>query len=283
MSGIFGGTLPWLVLTGLGVGLWAGLITRRFLSISGPKLLNHLLANAFYGIMGAVLAGFFFGPSNTWGLYAIPGALVAVSMWTWGQRFRQVRRDADERDAERVAEAKQIERRYASVRSKLDEGAREEEATRPKIFINYRHEDDIALAGRIAERLENEFGTNQVFIDVDAIPYGADFVKAINAEVAKCDVLLALIGRNWLDMRDEAGHRRLDDPADFVRLEIAAALKRQIPIIPILVDGTKIPPADRLPEELKGLERHNALDLRNASFREDMDRLVRALRTHKSS
>jgi hypothetical protein len=170
------------------------------------------------------------------------------------------------------------------LRSKLDEGAREEEkATRTRIFISYRREGDAALAGRIADLLENEFGQDHVFMDVDAERFGFDFVEIINEEVAKCDVLLAVMGRNWLDAQSDDGKRRLDNAADFVRLEIAAALKRKIPVVPILVDGTKIPPADRLPEELQGLERRNALDLRNATFKTDMDRLVRAIKTGKGS
>jgi TIR domain len=156
-------------------------------------------------------------------------------------------------------------------------------ATQARIFISYRREGEAALAGRIADLLGNQFGPDNVFMDVDAIRLGVDFVKVINEEVAKCDVLLALIGRTWLDARNEAGQRVLDNPDDFVRLEIAAALKRQIPVIPILVDGAKIPTASRLPEELQELARRNALDLRNASFRADMDRLVRELKTSKGS
>jgi TIR domain len=142
-----------------------------------------------------------------------------------------------------------------------------------------------ATASAVTHAIEmgNEFGPDHVFMDVDAIRLGVDFVEVINEEVAKCDVLLALVGRTWLDAQNEAGQRVLDNPDDFVRLEIAAALKRQIPVIPILVDGAKIPPANRLPEELQGLARRNALDLRNASFRADMDKLVRELKTSKRS
>ena len=147
-------------------------------------------------------------------------------------------------------------------------------ATQAKIFISYRREGDAALAGRIADRLGNEFGSGHVFMDVDAMRLGFDFVEIINEEVAKCDVLLAVIGPRWLELLDT----NQSNPMDFVRLEIAAALKRKIPVVPILVDGTKIPPADRLPEELQGLERRHALNLRHDSFRADVDRLVRELK-----
>src|ERR1700751_5019725 len=103
------------------------------------------------------------------------------------------------------------------------------------IFISYRREDSAAAAGRVNDRLEQEFGRESLFMDVDAIPLGLDFVEVIGAEVAKCDVLLAIIGSNWLDAKDEGGNRRLDSENDFVRIEIAAALKRNIRVIPILL------------------------------------------------
>jgi hypothetical protein len=90
--------------------------------------------------------------------------------------------------------------------------------------------------------------------------------------------MLAVIGPNWSDARDEEGKRRLDDPNDFVRVEIAAALQRKIPVIPILLDGAKIPKANELPNDLKDLTSRNGLDVRHASFHEDMDRLIRALK-----
>jgi hypothetical protein len=108
-----------------------------------------------------------------------------------------------------------------------------------KVFISYRRDDSAGQAGRIQDRLEREFGRDLLFMDVDAIPLGMNFVKVLHEEVAKCGVLLAVIGPNWLDLRDEDGNRRLDDPDDFVRLEIAAALQRDIPVIPILLDGAR--------------------------------------------
>jgi hypothetical protein len=280
------------LLTFILVGLVAGLLTTWFIYRQEPeKLLTFrtLGLGGLFGLMGAFVLGVLAAAIGD-GLgirlsqsasvaFPIIGAVVTVLGWANFQRSRQARREAKER----ATEEKQTQQRYASVRSKLDEGAREEEATRTRIFISYRREDGAAQAGRIADLLGHEFGPDHVFMDVDAIALGVDFVEVINVEVAKCDVLLALIGRNWLEARNEAGERVLDNPDDFVRLEIAAALKRQIPVIPILVDGAKIPPANRLPEELQGLARRNALDLRNASFRADMDKLVRQLKTSKGS
>jgi TIR domain len=146
-----------------------------------------------------------------------------------------------------------------------------------KVFISYRRGDSARYAGRVMDRLDRELGRYLVFIDVDAIPLGTNFSEVLHEEIAKCGVLLAVIGPNWLDARDEHGNPRLDDPNDFVRIEIAAALQRNIPVIPILLDGATIPKASQLPEDLKELALRNGLDIRHASFHDDMDRLIRGL------
>jgi hypothetical protein len=109
---------------------------------------------------------------------------------------------------------------------------------------------------------------------VDSIPLGKTFAKVIANEVSKCDVLLAVIGPNWLDARDNKGKRRLDDPNDFVRIEIAAALHRDISVIPILIEGTPWLKADCLPTDIRELAMRNGLDIRHASFQLDMDKLI---------
>ena len=141
-----------------------------------------------------------------------------------------------------------------------------------KVFISYRRDDIAGVAGRVSDRLAQEFGSDSLFMDVDSIPLGVNFVNALDNEVAKCDVLLAVIGQDWVDARDDDGQRRLDNPHDYVRIEIAAALKRDIPVIPILVDGARIPKPDQLPDDLKDLALRNALDLRHAAFSNDMDK-----------
>jgi len=98
-----------------------------------------------------------------------------------------------------------------------------------KVFISYRRDDSAGHAGRVQDRLERELGRDLLFMDVDAVPLGDNFVTVLSEEVAKCDVLLAVIGPNWLNARDEDGSRRLDNPHDFVRIEIGAALQRSIP------------------------------------------------------
>jgi tetratricopeptide (TPR) repeat protein len=152
-----------------------------------------------------------------------------------------------------------------------------------KIFISYRRDDSAGHAGRVHDRLEREFGRDLIFMDVDVIPLGADFVSELKQAVAKCDVLLAIIGPNWLTVRDEDGERRLDNPADFVRIEIAAALRRGIPVVPILLESTRIPRADELPDDLNALSSRNGLNVRHASFHSDMERLIRSLQAPAKS
>src|SRR5262245_36862704 len=106
-----------------------------------------------------------------------------------------------------------------------------------KVFLCYRRDDRAAFAGRVQDRLVQEFGRDLLFMDVDAIPLGVNFATALRDAVAKCEVLLAVIGPHWLDARDDAGARRLDDPYDYVRIEIGAALQRNVPVIPLLLDG----------------------------------------------
>jgi hypothetical protein len=147
-----------------------------------------------------------------------------------------------------------------------------------KVFLSYRREDSAGEAGRLADRLTHDLGKDTIFMDVDGIPLGVDFVKRLTAEVASCDVLLAVIGPRWLEVRDNKGNRRLDNPNDFVRVEISTALERDIPLIPILLSGTQIPSADDLPLNLAGLSVRNGLEVRHSSFHSDLDRLVRQLR-----
>lgn len=153
----------------------------------------------------------------------------------------------------------------------------------PKLFISYRRDDSAGYAGRVHDRLQREFGSNLLFMDVDSIPLGVNFSKMLVEEVAKCDVLLAVIGPGWLEARDDNGRRRLESPDDFVRIEIGTALKRGIPVIPILLEGTRVPKADQLPDDLKELALRNGLDVRHTSFSEDMERLIRGLKGAQSS
>jgi hypothetical protein len=113
--------------------------------------------------------------------------------------------------------------------------------TMNKILISYRREDSADVTGRIYDRLIQQFGREAVFMDVDSIPLGVDFRVHLDEQVAKCEVFLAVIGRDWMQHLGSTGRTRLDDPRDFVRIEIESALKRQIPV---LVRGASIPLAE---------------------------------------
>ena len=146
------------------------------------------------------------------------------------------------------------------------------------IFISYRRSDSQGEAGRLFDDLANHFGEQSVFMDVAAIEAGRDFRKAIEEGVAKCGVLLVMIGQEWLDAKDEAGTRRLGDPSDFVRIETVSALKRDIPVIPVLVRGARMPSAEQLPPELKELAYRNCIELTHARWKSDVQLLTDALR-----
>ena len=145
-----------------------------------------------------------------------------------------------------------------------------------RIFISYRREETAYPAGWLFDRLVHHFD-GQVFKDVDSIQPGDDFVDVITTAVASCDVLLALIGVEWLTITDAHGRRRLDNPDDFVRLEIEAALTRGVRVIPILINGARMPHADELPDSLAKLVRRQALELSPARFDFDISRLFRVL------
>ncbi len=143
-----------------------------------------------------------------------------------------------------------------------------------RIFISYRRDDSAGYAGRLFDRLSDRFGRDQIFMDIDTIEPGLDFVEVIEQAVGSCEVLIALLGRHWLSAADAAGQRRLDNPEDFVRLEIKAALERNIRVIPVLVDGAAMPRSADLPADLA---RRNAVELRHSRFHADVDHLIGVL------
>ncbi len=143
------------------------------------------------------------------------------------------------------------------------------------VFISYRREDAAGYAGRLRESLERRVGVSRVFRDVDTLTPGQDFVQAIEARLADCRVMLVVIGREWLDARHPGGGRRLDDPYDFVRLEIASGLGRaNVLLIPVLVEGVAMPPAPELPESIRPLARRHAVSVRDETWDADIDRLA---------
>ena len=147
-----------------------------------------------------------------------------------------------------------------------------------KIFISYRRDDSAASAIGIGQYLEHEFGGKNVFVDVD-MRAGVKFPEVLEARLAECKVMLVLIGPGWLDARDDQGHRRLDNPDDWVRLEIAHALKRNITVIPVRINGAALPGRGALSEDVRGLLDHQSTSVTHASFRHDMAGLARDIRS----
>jgi Domain of unknown function (DUF4189)/TIR domain/Putative peptidoglycan binding domain len=146
-----------------------------------------------------------------------------------------------------------------------------------KIFINYRRGDEPGFTQALLGRLEQAFPAERLFIDVDNIPPGEDFVRMLESQVAQCDAMLTVIGTNWLDATDDHGGRRLDDPNDFVRIEIESALKQGKRVIPVLVHQARMPHPDELPEAIRSLSQRNAVRLTHERFRADVQGLIKAL------
>jgi formylglycine-generating enzyme required for sulfatase activity len=149
------------------------------------------------------------------------------------------------------------------------------------IFISYRRVDSSDVTGRIYDRLISAFDRNSVFKDVDSIPFGVDFRDHLDRAVSQCQVCLAVIGRTWLEVEDKGGRRRIDSSQDFVRLELESALRRNIPVIPVLVSGARMPAPDQLPFSLQSLAYRNAAQVRSdPDFHRDMDRLIAGIQQH---
>ncbi|MEA5452104.1 SUMF1/EgtB/PvdO family nonheme iron enzyme [Leptolyngbya sp. CCNP1308] len=143
------------------------------------------------------------------------------------------------------------------------------------IFISYRRLTSIDITGRIYDRLVAHFGENSVFKDVDSIPFGVNFRHHLEQEVSHCPVLLAIIDPQWLGVTDDRGRPKLANPADWVRVEIEAALRRDRLVIPVLVGGATLPEDDALPEGMRGLvHRQSALVRCDPDFHRDLDRLI---------
>ncbi len=149
------------------------------------------------------------------------------------------------------------------------------------IFVSYRRDDSADVAGRIRDRLVEQFGAAEVFTDVDSIPYGVDFRDHIDRRIAQCDVFLAIIGPGWLTVTNAEGRRCLDLAEDFVRLEVHSALARGIPVIPLLVRGAAMPTKDELPPAIGELAYRNGMPIRSdPDFHNDMDRLIAGVTEH---
>ena len=150
-----------------------------------------------------------------------------------------------------------------------------------RIFISYRRDDASYVASIVRKHLESEFGPGSVFMDIDSIPLGVDFRQHLSDAVSSCDVLLALIGETWAGPLPGGTQRRIDDPKDFVRIEVEAALKRGIPVVPVLIDRATPPAVESLPPGLRELAFRNAAELRaGRDLDSHLGTLSRGLRAH---
>jgi hypothetical protein len=231
-------------------------------------------------------------------LVALPILAVVVrAVWMFAQGVREgYRRPASSRPDNRraaaggavVPPANELDRAPAARQASTPQSSSSVAAQGVKnIFLSYRRADTTDVAGRIYDRLVSSFGQASVFKDVDAIPLGVDFRVHLEQAVEKADVLLAIIGPKWLDIEEGDTKPRLEDPRDYVRIEIAAALQRGIPVIPVLVSGAAMPAEKHLPEALSALAYRHAAQVRpDPDFHNDMGRLIQGiqkLRSHMSS
>jgi hypothetical protein len=153
-----------------------------------------------------------------------------------------------------------------------------------RVFISYRRHDTGYITANLSEKLQLKFGAESVFYDVDTIPLGVDFREHIGNAVGNCDVLLVIIGDQWLRSTDKKGNRRIDDPADYLRIEIESALKRAIPIIPVLVDDAVMPTPADLPDSIQAIVFRNAAEIRaGRDLRQHIERLIEGLEKLPSS
>ena len=150
--------------------------------------------------------------------------------------------------------------------------------TTGKIFVNYRRGDDPGSAQALFFTLEQAFGVENVFMDVESMPAGENFVEVLTRQVSGCDVFLAVMGKGWLEARDHAGRRRIDNSKDFVRIEIEAALDLKKHIIPVLIGDAPVPRAEDLPESLQPLTVRHAVRIVHGRFKADCEGLIKSIR-----
>ncbi|MGZ8201373.1 MAG: toll/interleukin-1 receptor domain-containing protein [Methylosarcina sp.] len=150
-------------------------------------------------------------------------------------------------------------------------------ANQCSIFISYRHSDAPGYVRALMCELRNAFGSQQVFLDMETIEAGRDFVEIIEQAVEGCEILLAVIGPTWLTVTNEFGQRRIHDPDDFIKLEIVAALQRKIPVIPILVNEAEMPRAEEIPLELQALASLQAVVVSHDNWDDDIQELIGAI------
>src|SRR5262245_42335695 len=147
----------------------------------------------------------------------------------------------------------------------------------PKVFISYRREGTAGEARALFNALVARLGESSVFMDVDNIAPGSDFRQVLQERLSSCDLFLALVGRDWVNLKNASGERRLEDSNDYVHLEIETALKRNIPVAPVLVQGARMPAAEQLPESIRNFAYRNGFELSHSRWESDLQEMLRRL------
>jgi hypothetical protein len=218
----------------------------------------------------------------------LPGVIDLIRDWTGRREGRTVKFKG--KGIEFEGSAEELQRLLDSLEAKhffqesqpVEKEAGTEQKNKPsrspRIFISYRRADSADVTGRIYDRLTRHFGPSAIFKDVESIPLGIDFKEHLEKAVGKCKICLVVIGDKWLDATDSQQNFRLQDPRDFVRIEVETALNRNIPVIPLLVRGAAMPTEETLPHSLGKLAFRNAIPIRpDPDFHRDMDRLIEAI------
>jgi uncharacterized membrane protein YeaQ/YmgE (transglycosylase-associated protein family) len=252
------------------VGLVAGWIASMLVKGGGFGLAGLMVV----GVFGALI-GEFLGPlvgiatNTTAGVVSVAiGAIVALSIFALGRRL-VARRKSHIRPAEFRAKPD----------TELSESSAEKSEAPTSVFVSYRRGDSADVTGRIRDHLVRHFGQEAVFTDVDSIPLGVDFRQHLDRAVGQCEVLVAVVGPEWA-VASESETNPLGN-RDYVRIEIEAALKRDIPVIPVLVGGAAMPSDEDLPESIAAFSYRNATKIRpDPDFQSDISRLIQSLDDH---
>ena len=151
------------------------------------------------------------------------------------------------------------------------------------VFVSYRREDTAGEARALFNELSTKLGKESVFMDVDNIALGRDFRQVLREHLAACDLLLVIVGKGWVEAKDASGRNRLEQPNDFVRLEIESALKRNIPVTPVLVQGAQMPTVDQLPVDVRDFAYRNGFELSHARWESDVAEMCKRLGLGKNA
>jgi hypothetical protein len=170
-----------------------------------------------------------------------------------------------------------VEARLSPPRPLKSPRSRPSASSVPTIFLCYRREDTQDAAGRLHDRLVDAYGPERVFMDIDSVPLGVDFVEHVTEQIGRCSAVIVMIGKQWHTIKDKKRRRRLDNEDDLVRAEIRAALQQKIPVIPVTVQNAAMPQAEDLPDDIRLLARRNGIQLDATRWRTDVERLIKEL------